>query len=67
MGSKRNKLIIENKKSFRLIDKDVSQRTMAVQFGVAKSTVGNINKNRDVILKSWEENCSVKGNENYRQ
>jgi hypothetical protein len=29
-----------------------------VQFGVAKSTVGNINKNRGAILKAWEENCS---------
>jgi hypothetical protein len=29
-----------------------------VQFGVAKSAVGNINKNRDAILKSWDENCS---------
>jgi hypothetical protein len=37
--------------------KSVSQRTIAVQFGVTKSTVGNINKNRDAILKSWEETC----------
>jgi hypothetical protein len=38
-----------------LIDKGVSQRTTVVQFGVAKSTVGNINKNRGTILKAWEE------------
>jgi hypothetical protein len=28
-----------------------------VQFGVAKSTIGNIGKNREAILKAWEENC----------
>jgi hypothetical protein len=41
-----------------LIDKGVSHRTTAVQFGVAKSTIGNINKNRDAIMQSWEQNCS---------
>jgi hypothetical protein len=28
-----------------------------VQFGVAKSTIGNIDRNRNAILKDWEENC----------
>jgi hypothetical protein len=41
-----------------LIDKGINQRAIAVQFGVARSTIGNINKNRDAILKSCEENCS---------
>jgi transcriptional regulator with XRE-family HTH domain len=39
-----------------LIAKGVSQRAIAVQFGVAKSTIGNIDKNREAILKAWEEN-----------
>jgi transposase len=64
MGSKRKKLNesnIENKTKKKLLDligKGVSQRTIALQFGVAKSTVENINKNREAMLKSWEENCS---------
>jgi hypothetical protein len=29
-----------------------------VQFGVVKSTVENIKKKREVILKVWEENYS---------
>jgi hypothetical protein len=54
-----NELSIEHKKEvWNLIDKGVNQLTNAVQSGVAKSTVGNINKNRDVILKAWQENCS---------
>jgi hypothetical protein len=59
MGSKRKKLNELNikKNVLDLVDKGVSKPT-AVQFGVAKSTVGNINKNRDAILKSLEENCS---------
>jgi len=40
-----------------LIAKGVGQRAIAVQFGVAKSTIGNIGKNREAILKAWEENC----------
>jgi hypothetical protein len=35
-----------------------------VLFGVAESTVGNVNKNRAAILKVWEENC---GNERKRK
>jgi DNA invertase Pin-like site-specific DNA recombinase len=62
MGSKRkrlNGLNMEKKKEvLDLIDKGVSERTIAVHFGVVKSTVGNINKNRGAILKAWEENCS---------
>jgi IS30 family transposase len=62
MGCKRkrlNELNMEKKKEvLDLIDKGVSQRTIAVQFGVAKSTVGNINKNRSAKLKAWGENCS---------
>jgi DNA invertase Pin-like site-specific DNA recombinase len=46
MGSKRkrlNDLNMEKKKEvLDLIDKGVSQRKIAVQFSVAKSTVGNI-------------------------
>jgi hypothetical protein len=54
-----NELNIDKKKEvLYLLDKVVSQRTVAVHFGVAKSTVGNINKNRGAILKAWEENCS---------
>jgi transcriptional regulator with XRE-family HTH domain len=34
-----------------LIAKGVSQRAIAVQFGVAKSTIGNIDKNREAILE----------------
>jgi IS30 family transposase len=48
----------KKKEVLDLIDKGVSQRAIAVQFGVAKSTVGNIKKNRDSIMKAWEENCS---------
>jgi hypothetical protein len=58
MGSKRkklNELNIEKKLDF--IDRGVSEPT-AVQFSVAKSTVGNIKKNRNAILKSWEGNFS---------
>jgi hypothetical protein len=40
------------------IDKGVCQRTTAVLFGVAKSTVGNNNRNRGAILKASEDNCS---------
>jgi hypothetical protein len=28
-----------------------------VQSGAAKSTIGNIGKNWEAILKAWEENC----------
>jgi DNA invertase Pin-like site-specific DNA recombinase len=48
MGSKRkrlNELNMENKKEvLDLIEKGGSQQTIAVQFGVMKSTVGNIKK-----------------------
>jgi DNA invertase Pin-like site-specific DNA recombinase len=48
-----NEVNMEKKKEvLDLIDKGVSERTIAVQFGVAKSTVGNINKNRDAVLKA---------------
>jgi DNA invertase Pin-like site-specific DNA recombinase len=40
-----------------LIDKGVSQRTIAMQFGVAKSTLGNVKK-MGAILKASEEHCS---------
>jgi DNA-binding CsgD family transcriptional regulator len=39
-----------------LIAKGASQRAIAVQFGVAKSTIGNIGKNREAILKARVEN-----------
>jgi hypothetical protein len=62
MGSKRKglkELNMENKKDvLDLIDNGVSQPTIAAQFGVAKSTVGNINKNTDAILKASKEHCS---------
>jgi len=41
-----------------LIDKGVSQRTIAVQFDFAMLATENINKNRVVIPKAREENCS---------
>jgi hypothetical protein len=40
-----------------LTAKGVGQGPIAVQFGVAKSTIGNIGMNRQAILKAWEENC----------
>jgi len=43
-----------------LIDKYLCQQTTEVQFGVAKSTVGNINKNRGAILRAWEETSNNK-------
>jgi hypothetical protein len=46
-----------------LIDKYLCQQITEVQFGVAKSTVGNINKNRGTILKAWEETSSNKREE----
>jgi hypothetical protein len=61
MCSKRKKLnewTIEKKKEvLELIAKGVGQRAIAVQFGVAKLTIGNIGKNRAAMLKEWEENC----------
>jgi hypothetical protein len=38
-----------------------------VQFGVAKSTVENINKNTGTILKAWEEHCSHERKRNYKE
>jgi hypothetical protein len=62
MGCKRervNVLNVEKKKeALDSIDKGVSQRKIAVLFGLAKSVVGNRNKNRGATLKAWEENCS---------
>ena len=50
---------MENKKEvLDLIDRGVSERTVAVQFGVAKCTVGNIKKRGGPILEVWEENCN---------
>lgn len=61
MGIKRKKIIeltIEMKKEvLDLLDKGDSQRKIAEAFSVAKSTVGNIGKNRIEILKAWNENC----------
>jgi DNA invertase Pin-like site-specific DNA recombinase len=60
MCSKRklNELTTENiKEAIDLIAKGVGQQAIAVKFGVAKSTIGNIGNNREAILKAWEENC----------
>ncbi|XP_033218295.1 tigger transposable element-derived protein 4-like [Belonocnema kinseyi] len=40
-----------------LIDKGDNQRNIAESFSVAKSTVGNIGKNRRESLGAWNENC----------
>ncbi|XP_033231713.1 tigger transposable element-derived protein 6-like [Belonocnema kinseyi] len=40
-----------------LIDKGGSQRKIAEAFSVAKSTVGNIGKNRSEVLRAWNKNC----------
>lgn len=50
----------KKKEVLDLINKHVCQQTTEVQFGVAKSTVGNINKNRGAIIKAWEETSSNK-------
>jgi hypothetical protein len=58
---KLNELCIEYKKEvLDLIDKSVSQQTIAEQCGVAKPTIGNINRSRNMTLKAWKENCSNK-------
>jgi len=50
-----------------LIDKYLCQQTTEVQFGVSKSTVGNINKNRGTILRAWEETSNNKRKQNLRR
>jgi IS30 family transposase len=63
-----NELTIEKKKeALGLIAKGVCQRAIAVQFGVAKSTIGSIGKNRETILKAWEENCDSERKRNLRK
>ena len=61
MGSKRkrlNELHMEKKNEvLDLIDRGVSERTVAVQFGVANCSAGN-KQNRGTVLKAWEENRS---------
>jgi hypothetical protein len=61
MGSKRkrlNELHMEKKNEvLDLIDRGVSERTVAVQFGVANCSAGN-KQNRGTVLKAWEEHCS---------
>jgi hypothetical protein len=60
MSSKWKKLkeftVKHKKEVLDLIDKGVSQWTIAVQFDFAKSLIGNINENTFVILKAWEGN-----------
>lgn len=52
-------LSIDKKKEvLDLIARGSSQRKLADQFGVAKSTIGNIAKNKDSIVNSWLGNCS---------
>jgi transcriptional regulator with XRE-family HTH domain len=46
----------KKKEVLDLIDEGISQRTIAVQCGVAKSTAGNIKTG--ATLKAWEENYS---------
>jgi hypothetical protein len=43
-----------------LIDTDDSQKTTAQQFAEAMSSVWNVNKNMNMILKAWKENWSIK-------
>jgi hypothetical protein len=43
------------------MEKGAGQGKIAQLFGVAKSTGGNINKNRNTILKDSYENYSNKG------
>jgi hypothetical protein len=45
----------------------VSQQTIAVQFGIAKSTADSIKKNRDTILRLTKKIAAMKGNENYEE
>jgi hypothetical protein len=46
----------------------VSVIGLSVLFGVAKSTTGNIDKNREVIPKAWEEICdSEKKKDNHEK
>lgn len=60
----KNELNVKHKKDvLNLRGTDVSQRT-AQQCGVATSTVGNVNKNRNMTLKAWEENCTKNRYEN---
>jgi hypothetical protein len=62
--NQKSELNVTHKKDvLSLRETGVSQRT-AQQFGVATSTVGNVNKNRNMILKAWEENCTKKGYKN---
>jgi DNA invertase Pin-like site-specific DNA recombinase len=71
MCSKRKKLNEFTTESIKevldLIAKGVGQRAIRVKFGVAKSTIGNIGKNREAILKAWEENCDSERRKNYEK
>jgi hypothetical protein len=49
--------IDHKKNALFVVDENVSQETFAQQFYMAKS-VGNINKNRNMIFKAWENCCS---------
>ncbi|KAH0556679.1 hypothetical protein KQX54_000947 [Cotesia glomerata] len=40
-----------------LLEQKISQRNVAIQFDVSKTTVVNIGRNKDVILKIWNDNC----------
>jgi hypothetical protein len=53
---KLEKLNIRNKKGFRLERQRSADIFCAVWSG--EVAVGNINKNRDVMLRPWKENCS---------
>jgi hypothetical protein len=70
MGSKRkslNELNMEKKKEvLDSIDKGVSRQTTAVQFIVAKSTVGNI-KTGAQYLRLGKKTAVMKGNKNYEE
>lgn len=48
------------------IAKGVSQWKIAVQFGVAKSTVGKI-KTGAQYWRLWKKTVAIKGKENYEQ
>ncbi|XP_044597489.1 tigger transposable element-derived protein 6-like [Cotesia glomerata] len=50
--------IVKKKKIVDLLEQKVSQRNIAIQFGISKTTVVNIGHNKDLILKMWNNNCS---------
>lgn len=61
--SKRNVLTLEDKvKVIRVHESGVSERKLAAQFNCSKTQINNTVKNKDVLLKEYEEfkSCGVK-------